>query len=188
MPVAEPIDGPVVHKAPASRRRTGRIFDAIAALVFSIRVDGVAATPPTWPTLAQVIQLCDSQTIAEAAATGDQLGWQRVSESDPGFVEWRTNFLRYNGSSVDAVSWRRGKEDNDGQLAFWIARGPDNYRACYYATATPSDLLDALSGRFGSPANLDKYGLATVATWKQGSKEISFSEVGSVATVYIFSR
>jgi hypothetical protein len=138
---------------------------------------------PAPMTSAQVFDFCDSQTIAEAEAKGNKLGWQRMTDSE--LQVWRTGFLSYNGGLVEVLGWRRGGSEGDDLLSFWIARGPSNHRVCAYSIARPASLLDDLSEHFGIPTSLNKYKFGATAIWKLGQREVSFSQIGSSAVLYI---
>jgi hypothetical protein len=94
-------------------------------------------------------------------------------------------FIAYNGGTVEVSGWQRGDNISDDSLSFWIARGPNGHRACSLTVTNPAKLLDDLSERFGAPTSLDKRELGTTAVWKRGSTEISFSQVGSNAVLYV---
>jgi hypothetical protein len=143
----------------------------------------LATGTPSTLTPAQLFDFCESQTIAEAEAKGGQLGWRRMADVE--IEEWRTGFISYNGGSVEALGWRRGDKNGSDSLSYWVARGADRHRVCAYSVANPEGLLDNLSERFGAPANLDKFEFGTSASWKLGQLEVSFSQVGSSALLYI---
>ena len=86
-----------------------------------------AAAMPATLTLQQLLDFCDSQTIASAEAKGDQFGWHRMTDAD--LKDWRTGFIAYNGGSVEVSGWRRGDKASDDSLSFWVARGPNGHRA-----------------------------------------------------------
>jgi hypothetical protein len=155
---------------------TGVVLNALFA------VGSAAATPPTL-TLPQLLDFCDSQTMASAEAKADQFGWHRMTDAD--LKDWRTGFIAYNGGSVDVLGWRRGDKAGDDSLSFWVARGPNGHQACAYSVTNPATLFDDLSARFGAPTSLDKRESATTAVWKRGAAEISFSQVGSSAVLYV---
>jgi hypothetical protein len=156
---------------------TGAVLNVLFA------IGSAAAMPPTL-TLPQLLDFCDSQTIASAEAKGDQLGWRRMTDAD--LKDWRTGFIAYNGGSVEVSGWRRGDKASDDSLSFWVARGPNEHRACAYTVTDPARLFDDLSERFGTPTSLDKREFGTTAVWKRGSSaEISFSQVGSSAVLYV---
>lgn len=153
-----------------------------AVLSVLLAVQPAAATPPL-PTLTQLFDFCGSQTMTEAEAKADQFGWRRMADAD--LHDWRAGFIAYNGGTVEVSGWRRGDNISDNSLSFWIARGPDGHRACLLTVTNPAKLLDDLSERFGAPTSLDKRELGTTAVWKRGSTEISFSQVGSNAVLYV---
>jgi hypothetical protein len=141
-----------------------------------------AATPPL-PSLTQLFDFCGSQTMAEAEAKAGQFGWRRMTDAE--LQDWRTGFIAYNGGFVDVSGWRRGDKASDDSLSFWIARGLNGHRACSLTVTNPAKLLDDLSARFGAPTSLDKRELGTSAVWQRGGTEISFSQVGSSAVLYV---
>ncbi|MBV8568814.1 MAG: hypothetical protein JO273_25510 [Methylobacteriaceae bacterium] len=144
---------------------------------------GTASAMPPALTLGQLLDICASSTVAQAAAKGDGLRWRRVSDAQ--LADWRSRFVAYNGGSVEALGWQRGEKEGDGLLSFWTARGKNAHRACAYSVRNPGGLLDALIAHFGPPKSLDRYDFGTTATWKQGAVEISFSQVGSSAVLNI---
>jgi hypothetical protein len=146
-------------------------------------VRAATAMPPTI-TLPQLLDFCDSQTIAEAQAKGDQFGWRRMTGTE--LADWRTGFIAYNGGPVEVSGWRRGDQSGDDSLSFWVAGGPNGHKACAYTVTGPAHLLDDLSERFGAPTSLDKREFGPTAVWKRGATEISFSQVGSSAVLYVF--
>jgi hypothetical protein len=141
----------------------------------------VDATPAAL-TAAQLHYICESETILEAEARGGQLGWLRTPDAQ--LEEWRRGFVAFNGGTVQVLGWRRDGSGRDS-LSFWVAQGPSRHRACYYATANPEGLLDALSERFGTPATLERQDAMTTASWVIGRTEVSFARVGSSAVVNI---
>jgi hypothetical protein len=153
-----------------------------AVLSMLLAVQPAAATPPL-PTLTQLFDFCGSQTMAEAEAKADQFGWRRMTDAD--LHDWRAGFIAYNGGTVEVSGWRRGDNVSDDSLSFWIAHGPSEHRACSYTVTNPAKLLDDLSERLGAPTSFDKRELATTAVWKRGVTEVSFSQVGSSAVLYV---
>jgi hypothetical protein len=65
-----------------------------AVLSLPMAVQPAAAMPPL-PTLTQLFDFCGSQTMAEAEAKADQLGWRRMIDAD--LNDWRAGFIAYNG-------------------------------------------------------------------------------------------
>lgn len=135
------------------------------------------------PDLDRILDLCASTTIAQAATQGDALGWDRAE--GPRYKAWRDSFVAYNGGSVEAVSWRRGTREADGQLSFWIARGPNAHRACTYSVPDPEGLLDALTRRFGAAPGLDRQSYGAAAMWSSGGATIAYSAVGAGALLNV---
>jgi hypothetical protein len=148
----------------------------LTGVAFSVlfAVDAAAVTP-SMLTFVQLVDFCTSKTLAEAEAKGDQLGWRRLTPAE--LENWR--------HTVEVSGWRRGDKDGGGSLSFWVARGPSQHRACAYSVTNPAGLLDDLSERFGTPSNLEKHDFGTTASWKLGVTEISFSQVGQSAVLYI---
>jgi hypothetical protein len=153
-----------------------------AVLSVLLAVQPAAATPPL-PTLTQLLDFCGSQTMAEAEAKAGQFGWRRMTDAD--LQDWRAGFIAYNGGTVEVSGWRRGDKTTDDSLSFWIARGPNGHRACSLTATNPAKLLDDLSERFGAPTSLDKRERGTTAVWQLGATEISFSQVGASAVLYV---
>lgn len=137
---------------------------------------------PALPTVAGLLEICSSGTMAEAASRGDRLGWQRQGGSR--MEEWRAGFIRHNGGTVDVIGWRRGGE-GEATLSFWIARGPNAHRACYLSVPDATGLLKAFSDALGRPGSLDEAGDIVSASWTQGPAEIQFAGVGAGAVVNI---
>ena len=135
------------------------------------------ATPPTPATLtvAQLLDLCASTTVADAASKGDVLGWPRMTDAQT--KSWRTSFLRFNGGSVSVVGWKRPQAAGETLLSFWIATGPNAHRACTYTATDTSGLLDALTSQLGKPDSLDTNEVSTSAHWQDGQRETSFTQV-----------
>jgi hypothetical protein len=146
-------------------------------------VAGLAVAMPPALTIDQLLDICRSLTVLEAAAKGDRLGWPRMTGAR--VEEWRAGFLSYNGGAVQVLSWQREAKDVADAVSFWTAQGPNGHRACSYSTANSAGLLDALSARFGTPASLERYDFGAVASWSLGRAEVSFSQVGSNAVVNI---
>lgn len=145
---------------------------------------GVATAMPVDMTIDRLFDICAAPTVQAAAVKGDELGWRRTIH-DAKTDEWRTNFVAYNGGSVDVVDWRREQADGIESLSFWIATGPNKHKACAYSTPMPAGLLDALSERLGKPDNLEKNDVLVSAWWKRGEIVYSFTQVGSSASITI---
>ncbi|MFB9951481.1 hypothetical protein ACFFP0_21745 [Rhizobium puerariae] len=156
---------------------------ATGLTILTLLASGAAAAMPSPLTVPRLLDICLSSTVSEATAKGNALGWGRMKDQET--EEWRTNFLAYNGGSVDVIGWRRGENEGDGLLSFWIAKGPNSHRACSYSLAGPSKLLAALIEQLGTPGTSDKSDLGTTAYWKHGSMEVSFSQFGSSTIVNI---
>ena len=151
-------------------------------LAFIILFAGATAAMSASLTVAELADLCMSPTMAEAVDKGRRLGWLRTGEAR--LEEWRRSFVAYNGSAVEVVGWQRGGQDEE-TLSFWIARGPNGHRACAYSAPNATGLLEALSDRFGSPAQREKLDFGTSAFWRSGAEEIRFTAVGSRALINI---
>lgn len=156
---------------------------AMAAVLMVLPISEAAVAIPPTPTVAQLLDICLSSTVSEAAAKGSALGWDRMRDQET--AAWRRSFLAYNGGSVDVIGWRRGENEGAGLLSFWIAKGANSHRACSYSLAGPSALLDALTEHLGTPDTLDKSGSGATAYWKKGAMEVSFSQFGSSTDVNI---
>lgn len=132
-------------------------------------------------TIDRVLDICEAPNVQAATVKGDELGWQRLTDAET--EEWRNNFVTYNGGSVEVVGWRLEKTDQADLLSFWVAVGPNGHKACYYSTARPAGLLDALSARLGEPDTLDRNDAIQLisASWRRGAVEYSFAQVGSSA-------
>ena len=152
------------------------------ALLMIFSTAGALAMPSSL-TLSRLLDICGSSTVPEAVTKGDALGWQRRADAE--FEEWRTHFRNYNSGSVEVVGWRRGAQAGEDLLSFWIAKGPNGHRACSYSPTDPAGFLEALMAHFGTPDSLDKHEFGTVAFWKQGATEVSFSQVGSSTGITI---
>lgn len=137
-------------------------------------VQAMAASPATL-TMTQLLDLCASTTVAEAATKGDVLGWPRMTDAQT--KSWQTSFLRFNGGSVSVVGWKRPQAAGETLLSFWIATGPNAHRACTYTATDTSGLLDALTSQLGKPDSLDTSEVSTSAHWQDGQRETSFTQV-----------
>jgi len=137
------------------------------------------ATPPTPATLtvAQLLDLCASTTVADAASKGDVLGWPRMTDAQT--KSWRLSFLHFNGGSVSSVGWKRPQPAGETLLSFWIATGPNAHRACSYTATDATGLLDALTRQLGAPASLNTSEVSTSAHWQHGQREITFVQVNA---------
>ena len=146
---------------------------------------GAAIAKPMDMTVDRLLNICEAPTVLAATVKGDDLGWQRQTDAET--MEWRTQFVAYNGGSVEVVGWRRDKAGEAESLSVWVAVGPNGHKACAYSTARPTGLLDALSERLGAPHNLDKNDAIeiTSAYWKRGAVAYSFTQVGSSAVINI---
>ena len=146
---------------------------------------GAASAMPLNMTVDRLLDICEAPTVRAAAAKGDQLGWQDMTDAET--EEWRTSFVGYNGGSVQLVGWRREQAGAAESLSFWIAVGPNGHKACTYSTARPAGLLDALSERLGTPDALDKNDAieSISAWWTRDEIAFSFVPVGSSALISI---
>jgi len=144
------------------------------------------AAMPAPLTLDQLVEICGSSTIAEAAARGDTSGWGRMS--DQIVANWKAGFLAYNGGPVQVVGWRRSDDEKDGLLSFWIAGGPNAQKACTYMIFGQAGFLEGLEKRFGSPDGRDQYDDRITAFWKKGPQEIAFSGTSANVLVTISSK
>lgn len=133
----------------------------------------------------RLLDICAAPTVQAAAHRGDEIGWPRLANAET--KEWRTNFVAYNGGSVDIVGWRREQANGVELLSFWVAAGPNGHKACAYSTQTPAGLLDALSERLGAPDSFDKNDAieSVSASWTRGAIQYSFAQVGSSAVINI---
>lgn len=155
---------------------------AFALAAFLAAGSATAAAPPL--TVPQLLDICASATVREAATKGDKLGWAPMEVAS--LEAWRSRSLALGARSVKIVGWRRGTTEGEGLLSFRIERGTDEHRACSYSLSDPGRLLDALSEHLGKPVRLDRRDWGTYAYWRLRSGEASFSQVGSSAGVTIF--
>ena len=146
---------------------------------------GSSIAAPQTLTPKRLLEVCSSETIAEVTAKGNQLGWETIPATDPSTMEWRRSFVSYNGGSVDVVGWRKSSTENVETISFWVAEGPNAHRACSYSVNVADGRLDALIELLCRPSSLYKDEVSTTAFWKQGKREISYSQVGSAAGVVI---
>ena len=156
-----------------------------ALAIGTFMAGGVSIAAPQALSPKRLLEVCNSQSIAEVTAKGNQLGWETVPATDPSTVEWRKSFVSYNGGSVDVVGWRKTSTENVEVLSFWVAEGPNAHKACSYSINVADGLLDALIELLGRPSTLHKDEVSTTAFWKQGTREISYSQVGTAAGVVI---
>ncbi|MCR9058436.1 MAG: hypothetical protein NXI02_13960 [Rhodobacteraceae bacterium] len=136
-------------------------------------------------TAERLFDICEASTVDEAAAKGEKLGWQRMSDAQ--LEEWRASFVGYNGGSVEVLGWQQETPGAAVSLSFWIATGPNAHKACSFSTKQPGDLLEAISERLGSPDSLNKDDALGVvsASWKRDGAEYYFSQVGSSVAVNV---
>ncbi|MEF0944305.1 hypothetical protein [Rhizobium sp. BR 362] len=161
------------------------IFGAAAYAISTLSAGGFALAEVQALSPPRLMEVCSSETVAEATAKGNQLGWDAIPATDPDTVKWRQSFMSYNGGTVDVVGWRKTSTENEELISFWVAQDPNAHTACAYTVKVAGGLLDALIELLGRPSNLDKNEVATTALWKRGSQEISFAQVGSGAEVVI---
>lgn len=158
---------------------------AISVICFLIAGAGTAVAMPTDMTVARLLDICEARTVGAAAAMGDELGWQRLADSET--EEWRASFVAYNGGSVELVGWRQAPASGEETLSFWIAVGPNAHTACAYSTTEPTGVLSALTERLGEPDSLDRNDAVEMlsAGWTRGDRYYSLTQVGSSATINI---
>lgn len=159
------------------------IYIAIFILLPGVRA---ASAIPLPLTVEQIVDICESTTIAEATVKGDAQGWERANEK---LIEtWKTAFRNYNGGSVEVIGWRRGENEGDGLMSFWIATGPEAHKACAYSVSGQTGLPEALEKHFGPPDSKGTYDFGETAFWKKGRQEVTFSRTGSGALINIAYR
>lgn len=134
-------------------------------------------------TTSQLMDVCASSTVAEAAAHGERFGWKR--QDDARLAEWRSGFLRHNGGAVEVIGWQPGPEEQNGLLSFWVANGPNAHRACYFSVTGVDGLLRDLSTTLGRPASLDEMGDIVSAAWTLGPTEVQYVRTGDSAVVNV---
>ncbi len=158
---------------------------AISGICAAFLSIGVATAMPVDITVDRLLNICEAPTVRAAIVKGDELGWKRLTNAET--EEWRTNFVAYNGGSVEVVGWRREQAGGGESLSFWAATGPNAHKACAYSTAMPAGFLDALSERLGAPDSLDKNDAigSISATWTRDAIQYSFTQVGSSALINI---
>jgi len=154
-----------------------------STLLMLTAVQAMAETPaaPATLTVAQLLDLCASTTVTDAATKGDVLGWPRMTDAQT--KSWQTSFLRYNGGAVSVVGWKRPQAAGETLLSFWIATGPNAHKACSYTVTDANGLLDALTSQLGKPASLDTSEVSTSAHWQDGQRETSFMQMKAGATL-----
>lgn len=154
----------------------------ICAMLVTI---GTVTAMPIDMTIGRLLDICEAPAVTVAAQKGDELGWRRLTDAET--QEWHTSFVAYNGGSVEIVGWQREEAGKDESLSFWIAVGPNGHTACAYSTEGPSEFLDALSQRLGSPDNFDRNDAVEMisASWTRGATQYSFVQVGSHILVSI---
>jgi hypothetical protein len=157
--------------------RTLPPFIAIATLMVAC---GAANLPPT---IDKIAAFCASETIEQAAGTAGALAWLPVPQA--ALEDWRRGFISHNGREVVVRAWRQADHDGADTLSFWIMAGPGGHTACSYTTASAANLLDAISAHFGPPTSLDKRDFGATALWKRTGSEVSFSQVGTHAVLYV---
>jgi hypothetical protein len=156
------------------------------AFVIALATVMLFAGNPAWAMaldMDQLMGVCLSTTLAEAAEAGDRLGW--VSEDPQALEDWRSGFLGYNGGPVEVIGWRQGEAEKDEALSFWVAGGVNAHRACTYSASDGKGLLAALTDRFGLPKQSDTTPIGGSAYWFSDGYEIAFTHVASSALVNI---
>lgn len=140
---------------------------------------------PVDMTVDRLFEICAAPTVQAAIVRGSELGWRRLSDAET--EGWRTNFVAYNGGSVEIAGWGRDSPDGPESLSFWIAVGPNGHKACAYSTTRPAGWSDALSERLGAPDYFDRNDAVNItsASWKRGEVEYSFAQVNSSAGISI---
>lgn len=157
-----------------------RILSVIVVVAATVS----AAQQPMLPTPDQLIDICESSTVAEASKKGNALGWEPGEDRG-----WKKSFENYNGGSVDVVGWRRGEKDGDGLLSFWISTGPVSTRMCsYYATGDGAALLSAFLSHFGKPSKLDKFEPGLIAEWQRTGDVVELNQTGGLLSVSYTAR
>ena len=153
------------------------------AIGFAVLLSGgpAAALPPL-PPVAGLLDVCYSATVAEAAAKGGRLGWERMDEAR--LASWRAGFER-GGRTVDVVGWFRGPREEDGLLSFWTMPAPDGQRVCSYSVGQAAGLLDGLSHALGAPGRAEAAGEVNMAGWTRAAGEVSFVQVGAAALITV---
>ncbi|SMQ86084.1 hypothetical protein SAMN06295905_3382 [Devosia lucknowensis] len=159
-----------------------RVISVICLLLAS---PGAVGAMPIDLSVERLFDLCASASVAAAAKTGDQLGWERLAEAE--IEDWRAGFVAHNGGSVELVGWKRVRDGKAETTSFWIATGPNAHKGCTYGTEDAASFLDALTEWLGEPDSLEEYDdvEAVTAWWERDDGEYSFSQVGASASVLI---
>jgi len=157
--------------------RTLMTFIAVVAPILSC---GAADLPPT---IDEIAAFCASETLEQAATKAGALAWWPVPEA--ALEAWRKGFVAHHGREVVVRGWRQAERENANTMSFWIAAGPGGHTACSYTTASTGALLGAVSAHFGPPTSLDKSDVVTTAVWKRTGSEVSFSQIGTHAVLYV---
>lgn len=140
------------------------------------------ASLPAKPTVAQLLDVCSSATVAEAAVRGSRLGWERMGEAR--FASWRAA-IEQNGLRVQAVGWARGPEEGDGLLSFFTLLGVGAQNMCSYSVGDAAGLLEGLSGALGTPSRREEGEIITSVEWAWRLGVVSFVQVGTSGLVSV---
>lgn len=144
------------------------------------------AAAPAPPTMQQVLDICESPTVREAAKKGDTLAWTKMTAAQAS--TWRKTFLEYNDGTVDVVGWLRGPEVGGDAISFWIAKGRNPHQACSYTPADPATLRQALISHLGTPERADENALVTMLEWTHGHHALIFTQSGTAASLMIANK
>lgn len=126
---------------------------------------------------AELLDFCQSETLAAAIAKGDRLGWRRLQDAE--LEEWRSAHDASMNTSVEVAGWRDGDERTGKALNFWLTHGENGYKACNYLTRDATGLREALVTRYGEPPDP----MPTVAYWNLGRIQVALTT--SETTVYV---
>lgn len=140
---------------------------------------------PAKPTVAQLLDVCSSATVTEAAAKGNRLGWERMDEAR--FASWRAA-IEQNGRRVQAVGWARGPKEADGLLSFSTQLGFRPQNMCSYSVGDAAGLLEGLSGALGTPSRREEGEIITSVEWAWRLGVVSFVQVGAHGLVSVTNR
>lgn len=150
----------------------------IIAMVVSAQHLAVAMAEPRALTPQEVIDFCALPTLDAAVEHGSKLGWRRLTDAE--LEEWSAGFTNFIGETPAAAAWKRTEGQAPDSIAYWVATGPNAFRACAFSTNNKAGLREALKARFGVSADNES---TEIGYWDLGKAQIAYSSVGAGAYV-----
>lgn len=153
-------------------------------IAFLLPLCAAAASEQTSVNVKMIVDVCMASNISDAVVKGQALHWHRIIDK-----EWEDSFIRYNGGTVEVVGWRRGDDERDGLLSFWIANGPSPHRSCsYIGPANGEEILKETTARLGAPLTLETDYIGTFAEWGVNSERVELYQVGTLVSITFLPR